>query len=193
MCWFDYIGMTPECKRAHFVEAYSTAFRAQYARRIDASIAPFINPIPGMKHNDPETLAKGKYKGLNRAVKAADSIGVPYPFYCETTLQRATKGLWTHIPNIMQIATPEQVEMVKEAWESRLLNIVELPEPKNAEHYGVGFLIYIKKLVGLRERPVHLIAHLIKSGYISDNGSALLFGDDLARQAQRLIDAEQSV
>jgi hypothetical protein len=192
MCWFDYVDMTPEYKRAHFVEAYSVAFRAQYARRVDATIAPFINPIPGMKHQDPETLIhqKGKYNGINRGIQAADSISVPYPFYCSTALERATKGLWTHIPNIMQIATKDQVDMIKEEWDKHLANIIVLPDPRHVERYGIRFVAYLKKLVSLRERPWHLVRHLIQEGYISEDGAMMLFGEDIARQAQGLMRAE---
>jgi hypothetical protein len=192
MCWFDYIGMSPEYKRAHFVEAYSTAYRGQYARRVDSSIAGFINPIPGMRFNDPETLIdkKTKYNAINRAVRAADSISVPYPFYCSTALEKGAKDNWTHLPRIEQIAAKALVEHVKESWDQHLLNVVELPEPKSVESYGVQFVAYLHRLVSLRERPAYLVRLLLNKGYITDDGASLLFGADVTKQAKRLVYAE---
>jgi hypothetical protein len=183
-CWFDYEAMGKDERCAHFAEAYSNAYRAQYARRIDVRRAPFITPITGMKNGDIGSLSESKRRILWRATSAADRIGVTYPFYCESLMEYYAKRSWTHLPRLQQLYSSDGIEFVREAWQSHLVREAELPHPRAAS--GARFAIYLRHIVGLRERPRYLISLLIKRLYLTEGAAIALFGEDLVMQAQRV-------
>ena len=183
-CWFEYTDMTRELRVAHYAEAYVSAFRAQYARRVDARVAPHINPIPGMKNNDVDTLSQSKLNMIWKGVRAADSIGVPYTFYCNTLMEYYAKRSWTYLPKLQQLYSKDGIGYVLERWQVHIKYSVELPTPGKGR--GARFVAYVKEIVLLRDRPKFILSLLLKDRHLNEDAAAMLFGDDLVRQAQRV-------
>lgn len=118
--WWDYRLLHPVQATYAFEVAYIKSCRAYVKKNYDLEYGKVFKPYPGkdlfaekqleltpvkkkvrMKNGKPLYMphaAKSTISGVWKARQMADSLGIPYEFYCEAAFQYTEKCLWHRLP-----------------------------------------------------------------------------------------------
>lgn len=115
--WFDYRILHPWQATALFLEAYRSEHAWVMRKREDVNSHWFHK---GIKATSLCRTTPTQMTALWKARQAADSIGVPYDYYCRTLLDWAEQRNWTHLPRVSQLYLEDHIQVVLVAWQDSL-------------------------------------------------------------------------
>ena len=170
--WFDYVDLSKDDRNVLFSKAYLAAYRAAYARRINAKTAPFVNPLT--------TKNRGAKTAINKARLAADRLGMPYDHYCRFALKVSEDYCWPVLTLPNQLYSESMQALVADAWEDYIRDYLVLPDQKPQ---CSRYLSYIQKISQSRRNPHHLLYHLIKKNLLDLAQASDLFDADIIHKA----------
>lgn len=123
--WFDYRHM-------HFVEA-TYLFSMYYSRAYSDMMVKIFNHdsgrfMKGFKGGDFLELSSREKIGFWKARVVADSLGIPYGFYCKAAVRWCVEErIWKRVPRPNQLFSKDLVEAVNEAWVERCNTSLQIP------------------------------------------------------------------
>lgn len=213
--WFEYRVLHPVQATYLFAEAYIKAARNLYCKTKDMDAGKYIKPFAGkdLFVDQPITGSRNPnvkpavFKAIWRARQQADSMGIPYDFYCEAVMHFALKQSWHRIPLAQQLyskkaeTTDRQVEFGYEAisvvdyvaqrWaEFKKTRIVHaeglhfktdknrnLPEQK---HHRANVMAQIKT----RTDPTFSLAYALEQNILIERECIAYFGESTVKRAK---------
>jgi len=109
--WFEYRVLHPVQATYLFADAYIKAARNLYRKTKDNEAGRYIKPFAGkdLFVDQPVTgkrnpnVKPAVFKAIWRARQQADSMGIPYDFYCEAVMRFALQQGWHRIPLAQQL------------------------------------------------------------------------------------------
>lgn len=178
--WFDYRRLHPVQATYLFAHHYEVAYRRSYAMTRDVVAAEFTKPLRAS-----DLFESADVLSVWRARQACDSIGVPYDFYAHRALEHSVKNGWRFIPRPNQIYTDSMVDDVREAWEVRCGDILQIVN--DAELFETHELKdwYIKQLKR-RLSPAYAASRLLTLGAMTTEDIRNALGSVVADKANRL-------
>lgn len=188
--WFDYRILHPWQATALFLEAYRSEHGWIMRKREDVNSHWFHKGIKAISlcRTTPTQMT-----GLWKARQAADSIGVPYDFYCSALLDWAEKRNWTHLPRVSQLYSPDHIQVVKDAWEDRLrVRLWVATEPcyrhdAGDEWHQVAYRKFLVEQVKRRSAQQFAVASLIaQHEHLSVEQAFQFFGEAVTVAALRV-------
>ena len=187
--WFDYRILHPWQATALFLEAYRSEHAWIMRKREDVNSHWFHK---GIKATSLCKTTPTQMTALWKARQAADSIGVPYDFYCNVLIDWAEKRNWTHLPRVNQLYLPDHVAVVKETWEDRMrTKLFVATEPYYRHDAGdsshqIAYREFLRGQIARRSSREYGLASLIfQHEHLSEDQACQFFGEDVTNAAVR--------
>lgn len=115
--WFDYRQLS-EIKATYlFAEYYRRAYRRLMCRKIGIERGQYSK---GFRGDDIFKLKKVEYTGFWKARRMADSLGIPYDFYCNAAMTWSLESLWVRPPRPTQLYSEKILTHITEKWDSEV-------------------------------------------------------------------------
>lgn len=186
--WFDYFDLHPVQATHLFAHLYVEALQAQLRIRLDYRRAGSISPI---KEEDIFDTRPSLYKALWKARQAADSIGVPYDFYCHRAMELGEAEDWLYLPLPNQLFSDRLKSFVQDAWNDALTARVILPKHaffQTSNYVGnptqVRLQRFLVDLIKRRQHRQYLTYDLhIRKGILLAQTIIDNFGEDMLGRA----------
>lgn len=114
--WFGYRFLTPGQCLFLFADRYRRAYDGARGR-------PAYRHIPYKKFSKANVLSlvtKNHVSAMWNAMAFADTLSMPYDFYCKTVIERCERLGYKALPTPAQIYSTEHMWHAKEVWDERL-------------------------------------------------------------------------
>lgn len=184
--WFDYRHLHPTKATYLYAAAYMQAYSSEMQVRFDVVRGKYMLPLKGAK-DDIFNAKSRDYTALWKGRQAADSLGIPYDFYCRAVMRWAEESGWRYLPRSAQMYSTKVKDMMHDAWleECKIRTILPSSEFYRADRFEghpdqIAFRMHLKNTVLSREHPELLLNRLIERDRALDQLSAIeMFGKDL--------------
>lgn len=190
--WFDYRFMSPLQATRFFAEAYTKAYRDQYARETDTAEA--ANKT-GTRARNWES-SRREFTSFWAARQFADTLGVPYDFFLSRAMKVLLRRGYTRIPRPNQLYAGKTLPLIANdvvlewtSWTSTgRLVISDLPQYHIDQHRGFAAQSAHQKWVveqvkAWHSRYSHIAQMCFERAVLSVGQAKLEFGAEKVQRA----------
>lgn len=179
--WWDYKWLHPMDATIRLSLAYEQAHRETWIKRGETVVA---NKLP--RHANPYAVSTEKMRlGFWQARRAADTLGIPYLFFCRAALDASEEMDWKEIARPNELTNSALQVRVLEKW----LEYQEaaIPRPENSLYLAVNykghpyqdeFQAWLCKKIRARKRwELALESYLTTAPFLTVEHARAEFGD----------------